>query len=64
MAINRRMREHTEKTGEVVTCTKMCNFSTAHEGTCYKNSNLSPASAEGPQATMAARALLLDDNGQ
>ena len=57
------MREHTEKTGEVVTCTKMCNFSTAHDGVCYKNSNLNPASAEGPQAAMAARELLLDREG-
>jgi hypothetical protein len=35
-----------------------------HKGTCYRNSNLSPASAEEPQAAIAARDLILDKDGQ
>ena len=41
----------------------MMNFSMEHPGHCYKNSNLNPASAEETQAVIAARKLLLDDDG-
>ena len=34
-----------------------------HKGKCYRNSNLSPASAEEHQAAAAARDLLLDKDG-
>ena len=36
----------------------------AHEGTCYRNSNLNPASAEEPLAVEAARDLLVDESGK
>ena len=64
MARNRRIKEYTEQTGEVVTLSMMSNFSTDHEGICYRNSNLNPASAEGPQAAMIARELLVDKDGK
>jgi hypothetical protein len=36
----------------------------AHEGICYRNSNLRPASAEESQSTLVAKSLLLDDTGK
>ena len=39
-------------------------FSMEHKGVCYRNSNLNPASAEEMQAIIAARDLLLDENGK
>ena len=36
----------------------------AHQGECYSNSNLVPASAEEPHSTIVARELLLDKNGK
>ena len=42
---------------------QIVNFSMQHGGHCYRNSNLNPASAEEPHAVRAARALLLDADG-
>ena len=39
-------------------------FALTHLGTCYRNSNLAPASAEEPQSAMMARELLVDGQGK
>jgi hypothetical protein len=36
-------------------------MSMAHDGHCYRNSNLQPASAEEPQSIMVAKSLLLNE---
>ena len=43
---------------------EIANLSMAHEGICYRNSNLHPASAEESQSTLVAKSLLLDDTGK
>ena len=43
---------------------RITTFSMAHEGTCYKNSNLNPSGAEEHEAAMVYRELLLDSNGK
>ena len=60
--MHRNIEAHTKDTGEVVHPDKIANFSMAHKGECYSNSNLVPASAEEPHSTILARELLLDKN--
>jgi hypothetical protein len=36
-------------------------MSMAHDGVCYRNSNLQPASAKETQSKIIAKSLLLDD---
>lgn len=57
--MNRRIRN----SGGVVTVDQIGQFSMEHKGKCYRNSNLNPASAEEHQASIAARDLVLDENG-
>ena len=59
MTLNKNIKE----TGEEVSPEEIANFSMAHKGHCYRNSNLNPASAEEPQAAIAAEELLKDSDG-
>ena len=43
---------------------QLAQFSTKHDGPCYRTSHLNPCSAEEPQARKAARDLLLDKDGK
>jgi hypothetical protein len=58
-ALNKNIREHNGN----ITYDQIGQFLMKHKGTCYRNSNLSPASAEEPQAAIAARDMILDKDG-
>ena len=57
------MNKNIRMSGGIVTVDEIGKFSTKHKGKCYRNSNLNPASAEEHQAAIAARDLILDENG-
>ncbi len=42
---------------------EIANMSMDHQGTCYQNINLQPASAEEQQSIEAAKSLLINSNG-
>ena len=63
-AINKRIREHEKATGDVVTVDQYSNFSTRHDGVCYRVNPWNANSAEEFQSEKAARDLLLDKDGQ
>ena len=58
-ALNRRLKWYRGN----ITPEKISGFSMAHDGICYKNSNLDPANAEKHQGAMVARELLVDSIG-
>ena len=62
-ALNLNIKRYKLTHGKQVTVEQIGNFSMAHTGVCYRNINLTPASAEETQSAMMARDLLVGANG-